>query len=116
MARKVVGPTGSRRRRWLFLCMAIAAIATAVVFIPSAFAVHDTGAFELDGNATNSAATPGDDWDNVCHQVTGADCSTTNNTNGASGVSWISEPNLNSSIFTGGGSKDPQDVSNWAWK
>jgi hypothetical protein len=88
----------------------------AVLIIPSAFAVHDTGAFELDGNATNNPAVAGDDWDNVCHQVTGSDCSTTNNTTGAAGVSWIAEPNLNSSIFTGGGSKDPQDVSSWAWK
>ena len=41
MARKVIGPTGSRRRRWLFLCTSFAAIAIAVVFIPSALAVHD---------------------------------------------------------------------------
>jgi hypothetical protein len=82
----------------------------------AAFAVHDTGAFELDGNATNDAAVSGDDWDNVCHQVLGTDCSTTANTNGATATSWVAEPNLNSSIFTGGGSKDPQDVSKWAWK
>src|SRR5262249_357184 len=77
--------------------------------------VHDTGAFELDGNAVNGAA-PGDDWDNVCHQVLQADCSTTSNTNGATAVDWVSEPNTNTTIFTGGGSKDPQDVNNWAWK
>ena len=116
MARKVIGPTGSRRRRWLLLCTTMAAIAMAVVFIPSAFAVHDTGAFELDGNAANAAATPGDDWDNVCHQVTGSDCSTTTNTTGATAVAWVAEPNLNSTIFTGGGSKDPQNISSWAWK
>ena len=44
----------------------MAAIAVAVLFIPSAFAVHDTGAFELDGNA---AAQTTDDWDRVCYQV-----------------------------------------------
>jgi hypothetical protein len=80
-----------------------------------ALAVHDTGAFELDGNAVNGAAA-GDDWDNVCHQVLGTDCSTTNNTNGATAVDWVAEPNLNATIFTGGGSKDPQDVNQWAWK
>lgn len=125
MARKVIGPTGSQRRRWLLLCTTIAAIAMAVVFIPSAFAVHDTGAFELDGNATNNAAVAGDDWDNVCHQVTitqdtsssiADQCASASDTTGAAGVSWIAEPNLNSSIFTGGGSKDPQNVSSWAWK
>jgi hypothetical protein len=87
---------------------------TAVTVEPVA-AVHDTGAFELDGNATNGAAA-GDDWDNVCHQVLGTDCSTTADTAGATAVDWVSEPNLNTSIFTGGGSKDPSDVSQWAWK
>ena len=78
----------------------------------TAFAVHDTGAFDLDGNAVNGSA-PGDDWDNVCHQVTktlpAADqqCKTAADTTGASAVSWVAEPNLNSTIFTGGGSKDP---------
>jgi hypothetical protein len=84
-----------------------------------ALAVHDNGSFELDGNATNNPALPGDDWDNVCHQVLGTDCSTTNNTSGnggATAVDWVSEPNLNATIFTGGGSKDPQDISSWAWK
>jgi hypothetical protein len=31
-------------------------------------------------------------------------------------VSWTDDGSLNASIFTGGGSKDPQDISNWAWK
>ena len=53
MARKVIGPTGSRRRRWLFLCTAMAAIAMAVVFIPSALAVHDLH-FQLDGDTTTT--------------------------------------------------------------
>jgi hypothetical protein len=84
-----------------------------------AAAVHDTGAFELDGNATNNPAVAGDDWDNVCHQVLHTDCSTTNDTSalgGATAVDWVAEPNPNSTIFTGGGSKDPQDINQWAWK
>src|SRR5262249_5441145 len=89
---------------------------TALFFIAGAQAVHDTGAFELDGNATNNPAVLGDDWDNVCHQVTGTDCSTTNNTTGALAVDWVAEPNPNATIFTGGGSKDPQDINQWAWK
>ena len=74
MARKVIGPTGSRRRRWLFLCTAAAAIAAAVLFIPSAFAVHATGIFQLDTDASQSLNTnsnagqtaASEDWDNVC--------------------------------------------------
>jgi hypothetical protein len=101
------------------LTAGIAAIFTAaamtVIGVEPALAVHDTGAFELDGNAVNGPA-PGDDWDNVCHEVLGTDCSTSSNTNGATAVDWVAEPNLNASIFTGGGSKDPQDINQWAWK
>jgi hypothetical protein len=81
-----------------------------------ASAVHDTGAFELEGNATNDPAVAGDDWDNVCHEVLGADCSTTSDTSGATAVSWVADGSLNATIFTGGGSKDPQDITQWAWK
>jgi hypothetical protein len=84
--------------------------------VTPANAVHATGAFELDGNATNDSAVPGDDWSNVCHQVSPTACPSGSNTSGATAVSWAAEPNLNSSIFTGGGSKDPIDVSSWAWK
>lgn len=124
MARKVIGPTGSRRRRWLFLCTSAAAIAVAVLIIPSAFAVHDTGAFELDGNAT--AATT-DDWDRACYQVAvngGATAAAATAQCGASqglgaantGAAWVNDGALNATIFTGGGSKDPSDISSWAWK
>jgi hypothetical protein len=96
--------------------IALVIVASTMAFgMGTATAVHDTGAFELDGNAVNGPA-PGDDWDNVCHQKLGADCSTTNNTTGATAIDWVSEPNPNASIFTGGGSKDPQDISSWAWK
>src|SRR5262245_34918539 len=112
--RKRSNATGGRHNRWL---SSIALFVVAgLMFVPAVlFAVHDTGAFELDGNAANGLAL-GDDWDNVCHQVTGSDCSTTNNTNIARSVSWTSEPNPNATIFTGGGSKDPININNWAWK
>ena len=111
-----------RHARRRFLTASIAALFAAGMMtafdIPPVAAVHDTGAFELDGNATNGPAA-GDDWDNVCHQVLHTDCSTANDTSasgGATAVDWVSEPNGNASIFTGGGSKDPQDVNQWAWK
>ena len=105
-----------RTGRVAVLPVLIAALVGLVFAIP-ALAVHDTGAFELDGNAVNGTPLPaGDDWDNVCHQVLGSDCSTTSNTTGATAVDWVAEPNLDASIFTGGGSKDPQDINQWAWK
>jgi hypothetical protein len=105
-----------KKRTWRVAVAVAAALLVMTVGIPMALAVHDTGAFELDGNAVNNPAVAGDDWDNVCHQVTGSDCSTTNDTTGATAVDWVAEPNLNATIFTGGGSKDPQDINNWAWK
>jgi hypothetical protein len=94
----------------------LAAVAMVALNVAPAAAVHDTGAFELDGNAVNNPAVAGDDWDNVCHQVLGTDCSTTSNTTGATAVDWVPELNPNASIFTGGGSKDPIDINKWAWK
>jgi hypothetical protein len=119
--RSTQGTGARRRRRWLTTGLAVASSLAAVLALglAPALAVHDTGAFELDGNATSSTTVAGDDWDHVCHQVLGSDCSTTSDTSafgGATAVDWVSEPNLNSTIFTGGGSKDPQDISNWAWK
>ena len=91
------------------------ALCLSFLTLGAAQAVHDTGAFELDGNAVNGAA-PGDDWDNVCHEVLGTDCGTSSNTSGATSVDWVAELNPSASIFTGGGSKDPQDINQWAWK
>ena len=85
-------------------------------------AVNATGAFELDGNAVSQTT---DDWNRVCHEVTITNdtagtipnqCIGAGDTNGATAVSWEAELNNNSTIFTGGGSKDPQDISEWAWK
>src|SRR4051812_39423772 len=39
MARKVIGPTGSRRRRWLFVCTTLVAFAAAAFFISGAGAI-----------------------------------------------------------------------------
>jgi len=143
MARKVIGPKGSRRRHWLFLVCLVAAIGAAIVAIPSALAVHNLGVFELEGNAINQA-TAGDDWDNVCYSVAkdagqldataAANCfangdPATPATSNAKAYSWTSDclggtgngacftaSDKNATIFTGGGSKDPQNITSWLWK
>src|SRR3954453_13176190 len=69
MGRKMIRSTASRRRRWLFLCTSFAAIAVAVLVIPSAFAVHDENVFQLEGNASTAAQsipTALEDWDLIC--------------------------------------------------
>jgi hypothetical protein len=137
MATRILGPTGSkRRRRFLFVPILLVAC-TAMFYIAGAQGVHDLGVFQLDGDAvTNTTAFPpaNDDWDKVCHQVTGTDCSTSSNTTGATAVAWsndcnnaqptpatctATDPTATSdraaSTFTGGGSKDPQNINAWAW-
>ncbi len=105
---------GWRRRSLIAGTLAVVA---GGVFAISAMGVHNTGAFELEGNATNDPAVAGDDWDNVCRAVLGTNCSTTTGVGAANtAVSWVSEPNLDATIFTGGGSKDPKDIDEWAWK
>jgi hypothetical protein len=125
-----LGPTGTRLRRALPAAVLFAMLTSLVVTLP-ALAVHDTGAFQLDGNAQQSvpALATGDDWDNVCHQYSGAVdptalCSTTINTTGSTAGLWTCDKSLNATtsctnnatIFTSGGSKDPQDINNWVWK
>jgi hypothetical protein len=118
------GATGIRYLSRFLVVPVIAAMVLTLLVPYAAQAVHDTGIFQLDGDAqtsTNTAGTPAaaDDWDKVCNQVTGggvAGCGTTAVTSGATAVSWTAEPNSNSSIFTGGGSKDPIDINQWAWK
>ena len=116
MTERVLGPTGSPRRRWTLLLPLIAVCAIGVLYIAGAQAVNATGAFQLDGNAVTANPPPGDDWDRVCHEVVGSDCSTSSDTTGANAVSWI-DANADPIIFTGGGSKDPQDPQDsWLWK
>ena len=64
---RIIGAPRSRRRTWLFLSTIAAALAVAVLFIPSALAVHDE-AFQLDGDpfaatTTNHGGTQNYDWD-----------------------------------------------------
>src|SRR6266516_3222309 len=133
MATRILGPTGSKRRkRFLLGPILLAAALTALFVAGGARAVHDYGVFQLDGNALTSAqSTPpaSDDWDKVCHQVTVTDdpnppnaipdqCTSPNpgDTTGAVATSWVAELSRNASLFVGGGSKDPLNVDQWAWK
>jgi len=110
--RKAKGSTARWLRRWgIMFSLAIVAGAGALVL-----AVHDTGLFELDGNATTQTFT---DWDRVFADVTATPPGTTS---GAIAQSWSADnllgdgPSQNATIFTGGGSKDPQELTEWRWK
>ena len=112
-------PRTPRRRLGGLLLAILSAVALLVALAVPAMAVHDTGAFQLDGDASSATdpIVPAalDDWDKVCHQANPTECPSGTNTTGAK-VSWTNDGALNASIFTGGGSKDPIDVNQWAWK
>jgi len=100
MARKVIGPTGSRRRRWFFLCTSIAALAAAAFFIAGAGAT--IGASNFEGNDGNLVVnTSGNhDWDNAPNLHVGQDLATGTGDNSFGQGS--KEDNLN--VTVGGGS------------
>lgn len=109
-----------RRRIGGTLLAILSMVAMIVALAVPAMAVHDTGAFQLDGDASSSTdpITPPalDDWDKVCHQANPTECPSGANTTGPAKVSWTNDGALNASIFTGGGSKDPINIDQWAWK
>jgi uncharacterized repeat protein (TIGR01451 family) len=68
-------------------------------------AVHDEGLFELDGNANDSnAVEPDDDWSSTNHALANVFIPGSSE-NGANDVTY----------FTGGGSKDVNDVDEWKY-
>jgi hypothetical protein len=85
----------------------LAIVTSVLVITPSAFASHDARRFELDANAWN-ASSSGDDWS----LVVPADRSSANIT--SSFVRDGAAPPADTSYFTGGGSKDLNDVTAWA--
>jgi len=89
-----------KKGRWLSAAALMGAVVVAAV--TPALAVHDLGLFELDKNAVNDA-TAGDDWANVLLGNGGGSLKNT-------GV--IVDP-ANTTIFTGGGSKDDINIPSW---
>jgi hypothetical protein len=77
------------------------------VFSAPVFAVDANGAFELDGDAEDDQplAIAGDDWDTL---KSGGGSPTE--------FTFIVDKNGLDNIFTGGGSKTPNDPEDWQWK
>src|SRR5215203_6086636 len=104
-----VGMRKRERRRSTTLSMTLLAlIALLMVLVPGAMAVHTEGLFELDGNALAEPAVPGDDWSSVFTHTSSA---FSTSFIGAS----VEAPANDTTYFTGGGSKDINDVPAWEW-
>src|SRR5215211_5414450 len=114
MAGRIMGPTGSaRRRRWLGVPTAMVML-VALFWIAGAQAVHDDGNFQLDRNAFTSDVLPnggntnlytGHDWDQVYDAATYGSPGTT--------IKSFQTDGADASIFTGGGSKDVNNITSW---
>src|SRR5687768_14312836 len=68
------------------------------------FASHDLALFELDGNARGGSAS-GDDWSSLFPSDNG---------HGDVARTFVNDASGDASYFTGGGSKDLEDVTEWA--
>lgn len=101
----------------LALALATAICLTVAVVVP-AYAVHDTGLFQLDRNAqtsVQSAIPAADDWDKVCPATTPPGAVSCIGGISAQATSFDTD-GVNASIFTGGGSKDDLNTTGWQWK
>jgi hypothetical protein len=110
MTERVLGPTGSPRRRWTLLLPLVAALAFGLFYIAGAQAVHDLDLFELDRNALDDSNVDGDDWDTL--YAGGAN--TGGNSDDFTGI--VSDIAAPGDQFQGGGSKDNNDLNQWLWK
>ncbi len=109
------------------ICTVLTLVLT--VAVPPALAVHNDGVFQVDGDAKASTCgtafggvgCTGDDWDNLyacapADGVLGCAKATPGVGNHATQISDLVVDQSPASIFTGGGSKDEQDITQWNWK
>lgn len=123
---RILGSTGTRRRRryQVAAMFSVAVLLAAFATLP-AQAVHDVSVFQLEGDAQAATGDTvhADDWDLIC-KANPTTCTFQGTYGDGLGSpsaslktsSHVSDGALNASIFTGGGSKDPEDISAWAWK
>ena len=109
---------------------AVASIASLALASTPALAVHNDGIFQIDGDAQTSTCgtafgpgvgCTGDDWDSLytCSKdgVLGCTASTPGVGNSAAEIApLVVDLSSSDTIFTGGGSKDQLDMSQWNWK
>src|SRR2546429_5438256 len=99
MARKVIGTTGSRPRRWLFLCTSLAALAAVAFFIVGAGAPIGPSSFEgNDGNLVVNTS-GNHDWANAPNLHVGQDLPSGTGDN--SFGQGAKEDNVNTTVVSG---------------
>jgi len=97
----------SRKVRIGFLIGSLISLLSVVLW-----AIAPQTAFELDGNTTVDTGANGVDWN-----LLNGDCTVPGGGSGQpDGTSTRTCVGSDKKIFTGGGSKDPLDISSWLWK
>src|SRR5215210_6005683 len=94
---------------WAPRIVALLVVLAAFCAVPGgALAVHTEGLFELDRDAVDNPLVAGDDWSNVYLGLGGLRTSTYN-------PQSVEGQGVDQTFFTGGGSKDVNDISDWNW-
>jgi uncharacterized repeat protein (TIGR01451 family) len=110
------GLTKGRKPLAAFVVVVMAA--ALMVLLPSAGAAPPNALdlFQVDGNTANDAALTGDDWNDVfaCDTHPGA-CSSFGFVAHTFLGAASEAPDNDTTYFTGGGSKDINEISDWAW-
>jgi hypothetical protein len=123
MTQRILGPTGSPRRRRFLGIPILLAVLGALFVVTSSQAVHDAGVFQLDGNAQTSVdsnPTALEDWDLIC-KANPSTCTfketytPPGGTTTATASSHVDDGSLNGTIFHGN-SKDTGNIDTWRWK
>ena len=124
MTQRVLGPTGSPRRRWTLILPLVAAFAVGLLYVAGAQAVHDVGVFQLDRNASTAVqSTPAaaEDWDLICkaHPSTctfASGYAVPSGTTVADPSQHVVDPSESSTDdILKGGTKDDNPISSWKW-
>ncbi len=111
------------------LALAALLVLVLAVGVTPALAVHNDGIFQVDGDAQvgtcggafgGTIGCTGDDWSQLYTCPSDGTLGCTANTpgvgNGAAAISALVVDLSPLSIFTGGGSKDEMDITQWNWK
>src|SRR5215210_431745 len=94
---------------WAPRIVALLVVLAAFCAVPGgALAVHTEGLFELDRDAVDNPLVAGDDWSNVYLGLGGFFSSTYV-------PQSVEGQGVDQTFFTGGGSKDVNDIDAWAW-
>ncbi len=145
MATRILGPTGSKRRKRFLLVPILLVACTALFVVGGAQAVHELGVYQLDGNAKQADnSTPpmpnqagAEDANNICAKfaqvdptnpaggkcnvATTADKTALGNPTVSTRTAFVTDgagpwaSGSNDDQFTGG-SEDDNDVSSWKFK